>query len=854
MSLSIEALARASKKGGEKVRRVIFILFIIILLFHFYFDSPSSAQFINGDFSSGITGWETIGDVNTSNGAAVLETGGINGEYITSLSTDFIIFGDTLNFRFYFDITGPDDPKYPDFHSFPSDFFQMTLDAGDEGYFDETLAWNPTVGFVPFSFDISSITAGTMARLTFMLFDEDDVFRSVAGIDDVTDPSKHSQPLTEPGTLILLGGGLVAVFAYSRYRGVYRTWCCILILSITQILSSSIAYAELQETNVDDKTLLEFTSPVFNTRTNIMTLNMAITNISDTTIMSPLKIVITGISNSDVKVSNPDGYTPGGLPFFDMAAYISNQGLSAGEKSQAKKISFYNPGRIKFRWDQDVIAYVDIPVDTGPVIYNICLVPGEMPPVCEYDEDNFDVKNPEFQKLSQDILPEMYRYEQIRVYAFDYNDIPITVTINGIQADFNENWENGFYYFGDLTLKHGNNILSAVVTNNEGVSTSRDLSLNIDSVPPVINIMNVTDGAVVMLPDILINGSIDDPQITTIRMIRDFVTTEDMPVVNGVFSANIILSIGHNNLRFEAIDQAGNTGISNIDLIHVFSEFAGVSGRVYNSVLGVPVSGAVIRFTSGGGLTASLISGDAGEFNITGVDSGYITLFVSKDGYDTVNLNVFAAGGDTPSLHDIALIPSSGIDTLTLTGQVKDTGESPLSGVKISLTNTTLSAITDNNGIYIISGIPRTSFTAEASLDLYESKSININPEMYNPDAKILTTNVILRNIPVVIDIPPDQGNVPEVLIQLWHKFKESLIAGKNEDALLLIMPDTRQRYRDQLLLLGDKVPETFAVIGDIQLISYDDNTAKTRVYEGDITYYVWFTKDIFGQWKIHKF
>lgn len=837
------------------MRRFILILFFTVILFQVIYESPSYSQFINGDFSSGLTGWETTGDVSTSNDAAVLETGGINGQYITSLSTDFIIFGGTLNFRYYFDITGPDEIKYPDFPSFGPDFFQMTLDAGSEGYFDVPLAWNTTEGFVPFSLDISTIIPGTPARLTFMLFDEDDGFQSIAMIDDVTDPILPAQPLSEPGTLILLGGGLVVVFVFSRYRLVHRTWCCILmlflILPVTQIFSSNIVFAALQETNLDNKTMLEFTAPVFNTKTNVMTLNMAITNISDTTILCPLKIVITGISSPDVKVSSPDGYTPEGLPFFDMTPYISNQDLTAGEKSQAKKISFYNPVRIKFRWDQDVTAFVDVPADAGPVIYNICIVPGELPPVCDYSEDDFDVKNPEFERVLQNALPEMYIYEQVRVYAFDYNDIPITVMINGVKADFNE---DGFYYFVDLTLKHGNNTLSAVVANNTGESTKRDLSLNIDSVPPLINILNVTDGAVVMTPDVLINGSIDDPQINTIRMIKDFVTTEDVPVVNGMFSTNVILSSSHNNLRFEAVDVAGNSGIQNIDIVHVYSEFAGVSGKVYNSVLGVPVSGAVITFTSNAGYTGTLISGDAGEYNITGVNSGDITLLISKDGYDPVSLNVFAAGGDTPFQQDIALIPSSGIDTFTLTGQVNDTGESPLSGVKVSLTNSTLSAITDNNGIYIISGIPRTSFTVEASLDLYETKSININSATYSPDTNILISNIILRNIPIVPDIPPDQGDVPAVVTLLWGKFKASLIAGNNEEALLMIMPDTRQRYRDQLLLLGDKVPETFANIGDIQLISYDDNTAKTRIYEGDITHYVWFTKDIYGLWKIHKF
>ena len=94
------------------------------------------------------------------------------------------------------------------------------------------------------------------------------------------------------------------------------------------MLNSHIVYAELTEIHVDEKIKLEFTSPIFNTKTNTLTLNMAATNISDIPIFTPLKIIITGTSTPDVTVSNPDGYTSEGLPYFDLTPYIADKELS----------------------------------------------------------------------------------------------------------------------------------------------------------------------------------------------------------------------------------------------------------------------------------------------------------------------------------------------------------------------------------------------------------------------------------------------------------------------------------------------------------------------------------------------
>ncbi|MEK6537740.1 MAG: hypothetical protein AABZ46_01220, partial [Nitrospirota bacterium] len=137
---------------------ITYVVIIIVTFFPHY----SSGQFINGDFSSGLLGWDTFGDVTAEEGAAILRTGGIDGAYVTSLFTTFIVSGDRLDFEYYFDITGPDDILFPDFPSYPFDSFQISLYAGNDDYFVEALAWQQVDILTPFSLDISFLEPGTI--------------------------------------------------------------------------------------------------------------------------------------------------------------------------------------------------------------------------------------------------------------------------------------------------------------------------------------------------------------------------------------------------------------------------------------------------------------------------------------------------------------------------------------------------------------------------------------------------------------------------------------------------------------------------------------------------------------------
>lgn len=990
-------------------RTLTYLVIVIILLL----PRSSAGQFINGDFSSALLGWDTFGDVTADQGAAVLRTGGVYGVYDTSLYTTFVVSGDRLNFKYYFDITGPDEILSPDYHSFPPDSFQVSLDDGTGNELVNTLAWEPFSEFVPFSLDISGFSFGTIVTLSFDLIDQDDGYKSIAAIDDVSDPIAT---VPEPGTLMLLGSGLIWVILSGRYKRDLKYRISIMIISVIIISGIGTAHGELLEQNVDDLTRIDFKSPVFNTRTNTLSLGMVVTNISDAAIHTPLKMVITGISTPDVTVANPDGYTIDGLPYFDLTVHIADKELPPGEVSSTAKLQFNNPKRVKFRWEQDLFAFVDVYTESGPVLENICLVPGEFPPVCEFYKYDFEIKDPAFDKLLQRVLPQMYRYEQVRVYAYDYEELPISVVINNTDAVYNE---NGFYYFSDLVLQDGLNTISVEVTNEAGMTTARAISLNIDSTPPNVEIIQPAAGTVVTSQELMIEGVVDDPDVESVSVINNYINSMNIPVSDGRFAANIILQPGHNNITIEASDLSGNSMSTNIDIVYAYSETSEVSGRILNGTLGLPVAGAVVTLIPQNGEYMSVISDKNGDYRINGVRSGDTTILVEKNEYEPKNIKILALGGDSPPAQDIVLQPLSLPGTFTITGQTMNTAGQPLEGVAVSITGSSLNALSDKNGIYLISGIPRSSFEAGGSLPGYADAKINVNVNAFSNDTLVLIHNFIMSGInysmaisypadggytdghetvvkgfirsgdinagirvngvlaniyngyfvangiplsdglniitaemvneggiiaadsielfsspvvnegvlihsqesgivplsfTVVLEAPPgillvdtniqitgpaatqvlsddlsrytvvindpgiyslsfsaadSSGNkytgefgftgiarndADGMLKKIWNEFKVYMENNNTEIALSMIIPETRGMYEEQFLHAGAGLPDFFGRLGDIQLVTLSDNVAKARLYHEDVTHYIWFARDIYGMWKIHKF
>lgn len=92
----------------------------------------------------------------------------------------------------------------------------------------------------------------------------------------------------------------------------------------------------------------------------------------------------------------------------------------------------------------------------------------------------------------------------------------------------------------------------------------------------------------------------------------------------------------------------------------------------------------------------------------------------------------------------------------------------------------------------------------------------------------------------------------------LWNGMVTRLIEKDVEGALGYFSPATRGRYRDQFNLMRERLPEIFTGMREIEPVYIKGDEAKYRVRirenGGEHTGYIWFGKDVLGQWKIEKF
>jgi hypothetical protein len=129
-----------------------------------------------------------------------------------------------------------------------------------------------------------------------------------------------------------------------------------------------------------------------------------------------------------------------------------------------------------------------------------------------------------------------------------------------------------------------------------------------------------------------------------------------------------------------------------------------------------------------------------------------------------------------------------------------------------------------------------------------------ISAEATDEEASIYTDTVGL----VVID----QAKLDSLLRQEWDDFKTSLIEGNIASALSRHHSLFKDKYDSKYSFLGDNLPVLVERMQDIELDYIEDDVAKYRINRDHnidgtivtITYYIYFTKDEDGLWKIEKY
>jgi hypothetical protein len=114
---------------------------------------------------------------------------------------------------------------------------------------------------------------------------------------------------------------------------------------------TSLGYAE---TDVTAKVQMVQSRLMFDIATSTSYLEVSVKNISQDVLLTPIKVVISGISDASVTVANANGVTADGKPYFE---YTTQTGrLLAGGTIASKRVSFKNVKRVRFTYTTTVYA------------------------------------------------------------------------------------------------------------------------------------------------------------------------------------------------------------------------------------------------------------------------------------------------------------------------------------------------------------------------------------------------------------------------------------------------------------------------------------------------------------------
>jgi hypothetical protein len=122
------------------------------------------------------------------------------------------------------------------------------------------------------------------------------------------------------------------------------------------------------------------------------------------------------------------------------------------------------------------------------------------------------------------------------------------------------------------------------------------------------------------------------------------------------------------------------------------------------------------------------------------------------------------------------------------------------------------------------------------------------------------TQSITYTDTAVVVVL--NQAELDALLQAKWNGMKSFLINGNIEGTLDYFHAGSKEHHQEIFELLTDRLPDIVSAMRDIEMIYLRDKMAKYRirreeVIQGqthDITYYIYFVKDVNGLWHIESF
>ena len=146
-----------------------------------------------------------------------------------------------------------------------------------------------------------------------------------------------------------------------------------------------------------------------------------------------------------------------------------------------------------------------------------------------------------------------------------------------------------------------------------------------------------------------------------------------------------------------------------------------VRGMVADAASGLPLAGASIQVVAGG--DAATGSDASGNFTLSGIAAGNLTLRFARLGYASRDVNISVSASQSLSIGTVALAPAS--LSATLSGAIRNDSGQPVAGAVVAAG--TASATTDANGAFSIANLSPGPLTVTVTANNYRTVSVGLD-------------------------------------------------------------------------------------------------------------------------------
>ena len=134
--------------------------------------------------------------------------------------------------------------------------------------------------------------------------------------------------------------GLFHPFWIDNRTGVAQIWTTTVTVNGKAIRNGSAELSELQD--ITDKVMVEFTNPRYDRKTNILRVDISLSNTSKDTIAGPIKVRVLSLASEFGKpeIINVDSQERQSGAVWDFTALLNDRSLKPGERSKDRRIEF----------------------------------------------------------------------------------------------------------------------------------------------------------------------------------------------------------------------------------------------------------------------------------------------------------------------------------------------------------------------------------------------------------------------------------------------------------------------------------------------------------------------------------